>query len=61
MTGLKTRTHMGHPDWDSQLRAIAQAHAPAKVDVYFCGPPGLGKVVRGAARRAGMTYREEKF
>jgi predicted ferric reductase len=52
---------MGHPDWDAALRAIAEKHAPEKVDVYFCGPPGLGRVVRRAARRANMSFREEKF
>lgn len=61
VTGLMTRTHMGHPDWDAALRAIAEKHAPEKVDVYFCGPPGLGRVVRRAARRANMSFREEKF
>jgi hypothetical protein len=61
LTGLKTRTHMGYPDWDAVLAGIAQRHAPATVDVYFCGPPGLGKIVRRAAHRAKMTYREEKF
>jgi hypothetical protein len=52
---------MGYPDWDTVLRVIAQRHAPAEVDVYFCGPPGLGRVVRRAARRANMKYREEKL
>jgi predicted ferric reductase len=61
LTGLKTRTHMGHPDWDAVLGGIAQSHAPARVDVYFCGPPALGRTVRRAARKANMTYREEKF
>ncbi|MGH7441000.1 MAG: EF-hand domain-containing protein [Polyangiaceae bacterium] len=61
ITGLKTHTHMGHPDWDSMLGAIARQHAGAKVDVYFCGPPGLGRLVRRAAHKANMTYREEKF
>jgi NADPH oxidase 5 len=61
LTGLKTRTQMGYPDWDSVLYSIAKTHAPAKVDVYFCGPPGLGKAVRRAARKANMTFREEKF
>lgn len=61
ITGLRTKTHMGQPDWDATLQRIAQLHAPEKVDVFFCGPPGLGAIVRRAAHRAGMRFRDEKF
>ena len=61
VTGLRTKTHMGHPDWDATLRAIAQLHTPETVDVYFCGPPGLGRTIRRACARAGMRFREERF
>jgi predicted ferric reductase/Ca2+-binding EF-hand superfamily protein len=61
VTGLRGKTQMGHPDWDSTLRAIRDRHAPARVDVYFCGPPGLGRTVRRAAARLGMRFRDEKF
>ncbi|MGH7297992.1 MAG: EF-hand domain-containing protein [Polyangiaceae bacterium] len=61
VTGLRSKTNMGSPDWDATLRRIAELHAPARVDVFFCGPPGLGKLVRAGARRAGMTFRDEKF
>lgn len=61
ITGLRTKTHMGAPDWDATLQGIAKQHAPEKVDVFFCGPPGLGAIVRRAARRAGMRFRDEKF
>jgi hypothetical protein len=61
VTGLRTKTHMGQPDWNATLQQIAQLHAPEKVDVFFCGPSGLGAIVRRAARRAGMRFRDEKF
>ncbi|HEX8792253.1 MAG TPA: EF-hand domain-containing protein [Polyangiaceae bacterium] len=61
ITGLRTKTHMGAPDWDAELQDIARLHAPEKVDVFFCGPPGLGAIVRRAARRHGMRFRDEKF
>lgn len=61
ITGLRTKTHIGQPDWDATLQGIARLHAPEKVDVFFCGPPGLGAIVRRAARRAGMRFRDEKF
>ncbi len=61
VTGLRSMTHMGHPDWDAALGAIARAHAPAAVDVFFCGPPGLGAKVRRACARVGMSFRREDF
>lgn len=61
VTGLRTHTHVGAPDWNVELRRIAELHSPAKVDVFFCGPPGLGKKVRAACAEVGMRYREEKF
>ena len=60
-TGLRTKTNVGRPDWGAVLRAIAQEHAPEKVDVFFCGPPGLGKIIRRESSRLGMTFRDEKF
>ena len=60
-TGLRTKTNMGRPDWGAVLRAIAQEHAPEKVDVFFCGPPGLGRIIRRESTRLGMTFRDEKF
>jgi predicted ferric reductase/Ca2+-binding EF-hand superfamily protein len=60
-TGLRTRTRKGQPDWGAELQAIAQQHAPAKVDVFFCGPPGLGRTIRREATRLGMRFRDEKF
>ena len=61
ITGLRTHTHMGAPDWEAMLGAIARQHQPDKVDVYFCGPPGLGAKIRAVAARQGMSFREERF
>ena len=61
VTGLRTHTHMGEPDWERMLYLIREQHAPEAVDVYFCGPPGLGKKIRPICARLGMAYREEKF
>lgn len=61
ITGLRTRTHFGHPDWDAMLGAIATRHRPARVDVFFCGPPGLAKKLEPICHRWGMTFREERF
>jgi predicted ferric reductase len=61
LTGLRSHTNVGQPDWNAILGAIAAQHAPEQVDVFFCGPPGLGAKVREASRRAGMRFRDEKF
>lgn len=61
ITGLKAPTHFGNPDWEGMLGTIAEKHKPHAVDVYFCGPPGLGAKIEPIARRLGMTFRTEKF
>jgi predicted ferric reductase/Ca2+-binding EF-hand superfamily protein len=61
VTGLRTHTHMGKPDWEPWLKTIAALHAPEVVDVFFCGPPGLGAKLRPLCKKLGMTFREEKF
>jgi ferredoxin-NADP reductase len=59
--GLVARTHLGHPDWRIVLTAIADQRAPEPVEVFFCGPPGLGAQLRGHAARIGMRFHEVKF
>ena len=61
VTGLRTHTHMGQPDWERMLYLIREQHAPVAVDVYFCGPPGLAKKLRPICARLGLSFREEKF
>lgn len=60
-TGLRTHTHLGPPDWELMLGAIAKRHAPAPVVVFFCGPHGLGQKLRPICARLGMAFHEEKF
>jgi predicted ferric reductase/Ca2+-binding EF-hand superfamily protein len=61
ITGLRTRTHLGAPDWEKLLGDIAKKHAPARVEVFFCGPHGLARTLAPLCHRLGMTFREEKF
>lgn len=61
ITGLRARTNAGRPSWDKVFREIAEEYPNECIDVYFCGPPGLGASVRKAARRHGLFYHEEKF
>ena len=61
ITGLKSRTQTGRPDWEEIFRDVAQQHAPNKVDVYFCGPPGLSLQLRNLCHKYGFGYRKENF
>jgi predicted ferric reductase len=61
ITGLRTHTHMGHPDWEEMLGKIKKQHAPTSVDVYFCGPAGLASKIKPVCRKLGMSFREERF
>ena len=61
VTGLRTRTHFGAPDWNGLLGAIARQHAPDPVDVFFCGPPGLAATLRRVCAQLGMPFHEERF
>ncbi len=61
VTGLRTLTHMGQPDWELVLGAIAKQHEPHRVDVFFCGPVGLANKLRRTCARLGMSFQREQF
>jgi predicted ferric reductase/Ca2+-binding EF-hand superfamily protein len=61
ITGLRTKTHMGHPDWELVLTAIVEQHGREAVEVFFCGPLGLGHKLRKLCARLGLAFHEEKF
>lgn len=60
ITGLKTRTNAGRPDWNSVFRDI-QAQRKGKVTVFFCGPPALSRTLREKCGEFGFSYRKEIF
>ena len=61
ITGLRTHTHIGSPDWEAMLGDVARWHPKERIDVFFCGPPGLAAKLRPICARLGMTFREERF
>ncbi|MBD2629331.1 EF-hand domain-containing protein [Trichormus variabilis] len=61
ITGLKSRTKTGRPDWDEIFSDLAKQHAPNKVDVFFCGPPGLSTQLKSLCAKYGFGYRKENF
>ncbi|ETN44209.1 uncharacterized protein HMPREF1541_10760 [Cyphellophora europaea CBS 101466] len=42
ITGLRTATNFGRPNWDMVFRGIRKIHNPGECGVFFCGPKGLG-------------------
>jgi len=61
VTGLRTQTRVGVPDFDSELSVIAARHAPEPVDVFFCGPPGLGRKLSASCQRLALRFHQEVF
>jgi predicted ferric reductase/Ca2+-binding EF-hand superfamily protein len=60
-TGLRAQTRVGEPDFERELREIAERHAPDKVDVFYCGRPELGRKLRKICTRLGLSFRPEPF
>ncbi|NXA70572.1 NOX5 oxidase, partial [Mohoua ochrocephala] len=60
ITGLRTRTQPGRPDWDKVFGKVA-AEQRGKVRVFFSGSPGLAKVIRGHCRNFGFRFSKENF
>ena len=60
VTGLRSRTTLGPPDWDALVAKLAGAH-DSELRTFYCGPPGLASKVRAACMRAGVPFRQEHF
>ena len=61
LTGLKSKTNMGRPDWLQELSEIAEQHRPDPVEVFFCGPRGLGHQIQAVCRDLELAFRQEDF
>jgi predicted ferric reductase len=61
ITGLRSRTTLGAPNWSELMARISREHAPDKPHVFFCGPQGLATKVRRAADEQAMPFRQEHF
>ncbi|XP_017592494.1 PREDICTED: NADPH oxidase 5 [Corvus brachyrhynchos] len=60
ITGLRTRTQPGRPDWAKVFGKVA-AEQRGKVRVFFCGSPGLAGLIRGHCRTFGFRFSKENF
>jgi predicted ferric reductase len=60
ITGLKTRTNPGRPDWDAFFREMAN-QKKGRVTVFFCGPPQLGRIIQSHCIPFGFAFKKEIF
>ncbi|PSN29470.1 NADPH oxidase 5 [Blattella germanica] len=60
ITGLKTRTNAGRPNWDKVFKQLAD-QKKGKVTVFYCGPPQLGRILRVKCDQFNFSFRKEVF
>ncbi|XP_071869754.1 NADPH oxidase isoform X2 [Bombus fervidus] len=60
ITGLKTRTNAGRPNWDKVFKQL-QDQKKGKVTVFYCGPPQLARILRYKCDQFGFIFRKESF
>nr|KAF7408968.1 hypothetical protein H0235_013820 [Vespula pensylvanica] len=60
ITGLKTRTTAGRPNWDKVFKQL-QDRKKGKITVFYCGPPQLARILRYKCDQFGFNFRKESF
>uniref|UniRef100_A0A8C3XTR5 NADPH oxidase 5 n=1 Tax=Chelydra serpentina TaxID=8475 RepID=A0A8C3XTR5_CHESE len=60
ITGLRTRTQPGRPDWSKVFHKMAEENK-GKVQVFFCGSPALAKVVKAHCEHFNFRFFKEHF
>ena len=60
VTGLKSRTNAGRPNWNKVFTQIREMRN-GKVTVFYCGNPILAKVLRKKCNEFGFIFKKEVF
>lgn len=60
VTGLKTRTNSGRPNWDKVFQKLVDEDK-GKVTVFYCGPSQLAKELKKKCNKFGFNFRKEIF
>ncbi|KAJ8036007.1 NADPH oxidase 5 [Holothuria leucospilota] len=60
LTGLKTRLQAGFPNWDKIFSDIDKNRRGC-VELFFCGPPGLGVILHRFCKKYDFQYHTETF
>ena len=60
VTGLKTRTNAGRPNWNKVFTQLRHENI-GKVTIFFCGNPMLAKTLMRKCEEFGFEFRKENF
>uniref|UniRef100_A0AAR2L261 NADPH oxidase, EF-hand calcium binding domain 5 n=1 Tax=Pygocentrus nattereri TaxID=42514 RepID=A0AAR2L261_PYGNA len=60
ITGLRTRTQPGRPDWGKVFQKVSE-EKKGKVHVFYCGSPALAKVIKAQCEHFGFNFYKENF
>jgi len=60
VTGLKSRTNAGRPNWNKVFTKLRQERK-GQVTVFYCGNPALAKTLRYKCEEFGFKFRKETF
>ncbi|XP_015198556.2 NADPH oxidase 5 isoform X2 [Lepisosteus oculatus] len=60
ITGLRTRTQPGRPNWGKVFQKVAE-EKKGKVHVFFCGSPALAKFIKAHCEQSGFKFYKENF
>uniref|UniRef100_A0A8B9HNB1 NADPH oxidase, EF-hand calcium binding domain 5 n=1 Tax=Astyanax mexicanus TaxID=7994 RepID=A0A8B9HNB1_ASTMX len=60
ITGLRTRTQPGRPDWGKVFKKVSE-EKKGKVHVFYCGSPALAKVIKAQSEKFGFNFYKENF
>ncbi|KAJ8344418.1 hypothetical protein SKAU_G00317470 [Synaphobranchus kaupii] len=60
ITGLRTRTQPGRPEWGKVFQKISE-EKKGKVHVFYCGSPVLAKLIKAHCEQFGFKFYKENF
>ncbi|XP_060064891.1 NADPH oxidase 5-like [Ylistrum balloti] len=60
ITGLRTKTEPGRPNWGKLFGQIMQEDR-GKIKVFFCGAPALGKTIKEECEKLKIAFSKENF
>uniref|UniRef100_A0A3B3T8K7 NADPH oxidase 5 n=1 Tax=Paramormyrops kingsleyae TaxID=1676925 RepID=A0A3B3T8K7_9TELE len=60
ITGLRTRTQPGKPEWNKVFQKVAEENK-GKVHVFYCGSLALAKLIKAHCEQFGFKFYKENF
>ena len=60
VTGLKSRTHAGRPNWNKVFTKLKEQNK-GEITVFYCGNPVAGKIIKEHCTKFDFKFRKEVF